>query len=282
MKKQRLFFTAICIALLSCSTAAYASLLPYNNTFVHVANDMGTRYAGDQETFGAPAGSYYAGFTKGEGKGLNSIYLTSSVVNTTTGSASGTFYITDTGGSGYSDNVILLLSATGPISSSFSANIQSSGWVYPAGTPENAVYQSALNETFTKTDFIYGPQTYRISSYANYPFYAGQDMSDPSTSMYFMLVDLYVGTLSDQQPVAVTYSLSGLDTQKVAFNAYAWRGSANAGSGINWTNSTGSSYLINSAPAPVPIPPALFLFGSGLAGIFFVRKRSMPAKGMRG
>lgn len=272
MRKKAFLLAVLCATLLSLCNAVYAAyILPRNNVFVKVANDNGTRFAGDQETYGAPEGSYYVAFA-GDGKGLNSLHMSSGLVNTTTGSATDTIWFSDTGGRGYDDDLILMISSTGPISNDFQVNIKSSGW----NTSTSAYMPNALNETFGKSDFIYGAQTYRLSSLPDYPFYAGQNTNDPGTAMYFMLVDLYTGILKDLGAASSTYTISGLNiNQKVAFDIYAWNGTANAGSGMNWTNASGESYLINSLPAPVPIPPAFFLFGSGLAGMFFVRRRNI-------
>jgi hypothetical protein len=281
MKKLRLGLSVLCTALLTMSGAAYAAITPYNMTFTHVANDSGTKYDTDEVNLGAPDETYYFAFTK-DGKGFDSIHLTTDLavtngqlttLNTTTSSTAGTFYITDTGGRGHGDDILLMLSSSGTIADDFQVNIKSSGYSFtPGNTSYDAVYvNNALNETFTKADFIYGPQSYRLSSLANYPFYYGQD---PATNSFFMLVDLYVGTLSGSEgAITVSYELSGLDNQTLSFNAYSWCGVSNSGEGVYWTNPTSNSYMINSAPAPVPVPPALLLFGSGLAGIAAMRRR---------
>lgn len=288
MKKAIFFLALLCAAGLCMGNAAYAGLLPYDNTFIHVANDNGTKYNYDVTNLGAPAGTYYVKLTS-SGKGLNAINLTTDLSNnvggqvitqsTTTGSASGAFYITNTGGQGSFDDIILMVAVSGTISNNFQMNITSSGYTFTPGDTTTATYVTdAVNETFTKADFIYGPQTYRLSSLSDYPFYNGQDTSDPSTASYLMFVDLCVGTLSGANgPVSLTYSVSGLDTQVLAFDAYAWTGNSAQGEGINWTNNFGSSSYEISSAAPVPVPPALYLLGSGLFGLGFFRRRIFTA-----
>ncbi len=287
MKKALLSGTALCVALLSLSSLAYAGILPYRNTFVRVANDSGTKYDYDETELGAPDETYYVKFGGG---GLNSMHVTTDLsdldgqvtaVNTTSSSVSGTIYITDTGGRGYTDDIILMIASSGAISNDFRVNIQASGYRFePANTGTATYVTNAVNETFTKADLIYGPQTYKLSSVTENAFYFGQDTSDPSTAAYFMMVDLYLGTLSGSTgPVSIAYTLSGLDAQAISFNAYGWCLIANQGGGIGWTNNTytdsgANSYVIFSAPAPVPIPPAFLLLGSGLAGMVAMRRRN--------
>lgn len=115
---------------------------------------------------------------------------------------------------------------------------------------------NALDETFHKSDFIYGPQTTRPGpggaalSAGTLPLYHGQNMGDTSTAEYLFFVDLKAGNvkpstynsvvpggLLDNGAVKVHYSFTGLDTV-ATFNAYGWVASANQGEGISFANST--------------------------------------------
>ena len=164
MKRWLLFLTVVCAALLSFAHAADADLLAYNNTYVSVANANGPEYTYDQTNLGAPAGTYYVGLTK-SGGGLNALHISSTtgvantVINTTSPSSSGTFLITDTGGQGYFDDIILMVAVTGTVSNAFSISLVSSGY----NTSTDAYVPGAMYETFTNTNFTYGPQTYKPS-----------------------------------------------------------------------------------------------------------------------
>jgi hypothetical protein len=326
MKKQLgILAIAVAMALSSFASAAFADIAPMENNryvFIPVANESGVKYNYDYPYYASlPDSSYYTAlpgaadntyFLKADGGGLNEMHIASSsslafgdITNLTsqTTSPSGSFYITNTGGRGFDDNLIVLLSVTGTVSNSFSANIKSSGysWSIPPGgtyqptTPTDAEYVSGINETFTKADFQYGPQTMKPGPGAlglwSLPFYYGQDVSDSSTASYLMFIDLYVGNIKDgglpfmdeHGAAKVEFSLSGLTPgSTVAFNAYGWCSAANQGEGISWTNRTNgtdfssSSYSITvdpNAPAPVPIPAAFWLLGSGFSGMFFLRRR---------
>lgn len=324
MKKLTILAIAATMAV-SFANAALADIAPMDNNryvFIPVANDSGVKYNSDYAFYTdptSPNASYYAGlpgaagntyFVKADGGGLNEMHITSSsslaygdntkLMSTTT-SPSGSFYLTNTGGRGFDDNLILLLSVTGSISNSFSVNIKSSGYSWsipPGGTyqpqvPTDADYGSGINETFTKADFQYGPQTMKPGPGEGWtlPFYHGQSTTDSSTASYLMFIDLYVGNIKDavipfevdHGAAKVEYAFTGLNPgSTVAFNLYGWCSAANQGEGISWTNRTNgteassSSYSIMvdpNAPAPVPLPPASYMFGSGLLGLMGARRR---------
>ena len=189
-------------------------------------------------------------------------------VNSPTTSSSGTFYITNNGGRGYDNEIVLLLSVKEPIPDDFSVNIKSSGYTWtpaPGGVgnpapPTNTEYSYlpvALDETFTKSDFIYGPQTFRPApgavavSPCIQAMYNGQDLND--TAVYhLMFIDLKAGNLGagkypagsliDNGAVKVQYSITGL-ASLAAFNGYGWVSQSNQGEGINFTNPTADSTI---------------------------------------
>ncbi len=275
MKKSIIFMTVVCVMALSlCGSASATDLnnttniTNNNHVYINVSNDNGVRYNVDYGYYlndptysqGGSNGSYYI---KAEGGGLNQLHICNNnstsamygqvtVTNTTSGTQSGVFYITTTGGRGSNDNIILLLSVKGPISDNFNLTIFSSGYtwvisvfgaVQPA-LPTNPQYVvGAVNETFTKSDFQYGPQTTRPAPSGWQPLYAGQDTSDNSTAEYLMFIDLYVGNLKsgltqapiDNGAVKVEYTLNNMYTT-ASFNAYAWTGASFQGTGINWCN----------------------------------------------
>lgn len=222
----------------------------------------------------AGTGAYYFKFdqTNPNGGGLNAIHIASSSaavenygdVTTTTGQ-SGTFYITETGGRGYQDEAILLVAVKGNIPSDFSIHITSSGYSWtPTGKkdtpPSLAQIQyntGAVDQTFTRSDFVYGSQTWKPAGNnapSDYPLYYGQDTSDTSNTFKLMFVDLRAGPLGassdidtsalmDKGAVKVDYTIENLDTV-AAFNIYAWNDNTAQGNGISWANrlvGTGSS-----------------------------------------
>ena len=216
-----------------------------------------------------PAGFYYFKFDQTGGGGINAIHITSGStaapaygeVSTTT-SQSGTFYITQTGGRGYDDDFILLVAVKGEIPNNFALHLKSSGYSWtPTGElshqptlSEMTYHAGAVDSTFTKSQFVYGPQSWKPAGNnppKDYPLYYGQDMSDSSNLWKLMFVDLKAGnlgpngdldvsTLTDNGAIKVEYSIENLD--KVAtFNVYAYTDNAPAGHGISWTNGLASS-----------------------------------------
>ena len=277
MKKSIIFMILLGAMIMSMcgSVAAADSLntaqLPNNREiFVDVANDNGVRYNLDTSVYNGPNNTYYI---KAGGGGTNALHVTNNasivngqvtVKNATSTSSSGVFYLTDTGGRGYNDDIILLLSVKGPISDNFALNIVSSGYSWtPSSSPSGYQYVTGINETFTISDFKYGPHVYKPGPGAlgtwSLPLYYGQNTSDPSTAEYLMFIDLYAGTLKgtnypnliDNGAVKVEYNFTNLYTT-ASFNMYGWCQGSNQAQGINWVNPTtgagASGYTVNYAP----------------------------------
>ena len=284
MNKKIIFITLSCfMVLILCGSASATDLnnttniTQNNHVYINVSNDNGVKYNVDYDYYlndptqqgynpNGTNGTYYI---KAEGGGLNQLHICNSnstsamygqitVTNTTSGTQSGVFYITTTGGRGLNDDIILLLSVKGPISDNFNLTIVSSGYTWIISVfgatqpplPTNPQYVvGAVNETFTKSDFQYGPQPTRPAPGGWQPLYSGQDTSDPSTAEYLMFIDLYVGNLRsglaqapiDNGAVKVEYTLNNMYTT-ASFNAYAWTGASFQGTGINWC-----SPIINNA-----------------------------------
>ncbi|MFA0833935.1 MAG: PKD domain-containing protein [Methanobacterium formicicum] len=275
MNKKIIFITLSCLmVLILCGSASATdpdnttNITQNNHVYINVSNDNGVKYNVDYDYYlndptysqGGSNGTYYI---KAEGGGLNQLHICDSnstsamygqitVTNTTSGTQSGVFYITTTGGRGTNDDIILLLSVKGPISDNFNLTIVSSGYTWIISVfgatqpplPTNPQYVvGAVNETFTKDDFKYGPQTTRPAPSGWQPLYSGQNTSDYSTAEYLMFIDLYVGNLKsglaqapiDNGAVKVEYTLNNMYTT-ASFNAYAWTGASFQGTGINWCN----------------------------------------------
>jgi hypothetical protein len=281
-----LFLSGLLLAVsLVSSACADPEPLPSNRKiFIKVANDAGVKYDLDGAAYGGPANSYYI---KADGGGLNALHISTdpailagqaTAITSTDTSPTGTFYLTSTGGSGSNDDVILMLSVKGPIADDFSVNIVSGGYSFAPGQPASGTrVEGALNETFTKADFIYGPQLYKpgpgILGTWLLPLYPGQATADASTGQYLMFIDLKAGILSkvpnstDPGAVKVDYRFNHLNTE-AAFNVYAWSLASNQGQGISWTNDTVgagtsgiSGYTVQYAAPPVDnAPPSVTAF----------------------
>jgi hypothetical protein len=291
-------WTVVCSALLCLTSTSFvaAGPLPSNrNIDIKVSNDDGAIYgSGADDTY----------WLNAPGGGLNQLHISTdsspgavagqvTTQSISTSSTSGTFWITTTGGRGYNDDLILMFSMTGPISDDFNLKIKSSGYQWTPSTAGvvNPVYSNgAVNEIFTKADFLYGPQTAKPGPGNGWilPFYSGQDISDPSTAQYLMFIDLNVGNNNLRSSIdsgngKVEFDLSGIYDTTASFNAYAWAYSANiADSSINWTNNLStnpaavgqSGYSITTtAVTAVPEPGQTVLLAAGLSLMLLRRRR---------
>ena len=214
-------------------------------TNLYVSNDAGVKYDINgssmtyiPNTYGLPMPG-----------GMNSLHM-SNVPSDTSGkviqttSQSGTFYYTFSGGQPTQQEGILMLAVNGTIPDDFSVNIRSSGDTWTLDTitnyqdyfsnsvaPSSYNYvQGALNETFTKSDFLYGPQSSKPNSIANYPIYNGENQSDPANQFQVMFIDLNSGIYTDR--IKIEYSFNNL-TSFAAFNVYGWYKRSNHGTGTS-------------------------------------------------
>ena len=304
MRKQTLLSVLSVVVLCNPSGVALATVLPlpdHHHVYVDVSNDNGSQYGS------GPGGSYYI---KADGGGLNQLHITTdstpggvngqvTTKSTASSSASGAFWVSTTGGRGSNDAIILMVSVQGAVPNDFSMTIKSSGYQWTPTANQTVgsdihYVAGALQETFSRSDFLYGPQTAKPGPGNDWvlPFYSGQDINDPATASYLMFIDLYVGNTSNRSLIdsgnaKIEFTISGLYDTTLAFNAYAYALSSNTGgNSIDWTNRLSSNlaeagqsgYSITStALEPVPLPAALPLFASILAGggvIAWRRKRT--------
>jgi hypothetical protein len=203
------------------------------------------------------AGTKYIKF---DGGGVNALHITTNADDpygqvTTTEEASSEFFLSDTGGRGFFDDMILMVAVKGEVPDDFSLQVKASGYRW---TPtevlnmppaiENITYiEGSIDDTFTKEDFIYGPQSWKPAGNndpMNYPIYFEQDMSDPSNQFHIMFIDLNAGLLgpnslltglTDNGMIRLDYSIDNPGVM-VAFNIYGWCNQSNQGRGISWTN----------------------------------------------
>lgn len=277
---KRIFLSTIMMVIFA-ATGAWAATSGY----ISVANDNGSFY-GDAVT-----GMYYYDFTGGGG-GLNQLHMTATSTGTSNanvtynadslGSSSGSFWITTTGGKGGNDNLILCMALTGTISNNFALSIISNGYVATPGSTTRPTITSAnwqdnvVDEVFYTSDFIYGPVEKRMAQ-TDQLLYNGQGTA---TGM-LMYIDLGVcnrnGGFADQ----VLFDIDGLyEGNVLAYSVYAYdliAGNTGPSDGdfIGWTTPTATNCysVIGAGAAPVPIPPALLLMGSGLGGIAVLRRK---------
>jgi hypothetical protein len=203
-----------------------------------------------------PSGNYI----KFDGGGLNALHISSNPLEpygqvTTSTEQSGTFYFSDTGGRGFFDDLILMVAVNGEVPDNFTLHVRSSGYQWtptpllnqPPAETDLTYVSGAIDETFTRDQFAYGPQSWKPAgdnSPMNYPIFYGQDTSDPNTRSKLIFIDLKVGALgpnsglknlTDNGFAKIEYSVENLDTY-AAFNAYGWCNQSNQGKGITWTN----------------------------------------------
>lgn len=312
MKKQFLALAlAGAMALATFAAPAFAAIEPLttaNHFWLNTVNDA--QYGTTGNVWGTPT-TPDAYWFKFDGGGLNQLrfatdnssggaYGNVTQLVTNQSSGSGSFYLSTTGGRGYNDDIILAVSvqasSLSQISDNFSLNITSSGYTWTpqssqAVGPDRTFVTNAINETVDKSDLQYGPNTYKPGTGSfSLPFYSGQSTNDQS---YMMFIDLHLGNFTYNSSytyggeIKVDYSFSGLYDTVLAFNAYAYTLTSNTGNdSINWTNNvltdigaanqTGYS-IKTTAAAPVPIPAAFWLLGSGFSGMFFMRRKKSLA-----
>jgi hypothetical protein len=228
----------------------------------------------------ANGGTFYIKF---DGGGLNQLHMTTSPSEpygqvTTTESSSGVFYLDDTGGRGFNDDTILMVAVKGDVPDDYTIHIKASGYRWtptpvlnqPPTYNEITYVKGSVDDTFTKADFIYGPQAWKPSNEHPYPIVSEQDMTDPTQTFRFMFVDLKAGTLgpnsllsgiTDNGAVKVEYDITN-PAGLTVFNVYTWCNQSNQGQGISWTNSLsfnvanggkttgGSGFSVKGTPPP--------------------------------
>jgi hypothetical protein len=286
--RQVIIITVICLAIATgVGPVTATTLFPdFHHFYINVANDAGVKWDLDSVYYGGPGAvannTYYL---KADGSGLNELHITNANDEanargqvTVNSAQSGVFYISNTGGRGFDNDIILLVSVKGPIPDDFSVHIKTSGYNWTPATPgaytptvptDYYYVPNAMDETFTKADFIYGPHIMKPGPGGWLPLYVGQDTANTSTEEYLMFVDCYAGnmypskvgaTLVDNGNVKVEYSFTDLNT-RAEFNGYGWTTASNQNEGINWGNPTltgnpvcGYSVLgVPSTPAPITI-----------------------------
>jgi PKD repeat protein len=254
------------------------TVIPVNrNVNLTVANDAGARF----DDFGDDRYNFFnMGQTADQGQ--NALHVSSDNVPKTstdvtfTDAQSGVFYMTDTGGRGWDDDDILMLAVNGTLPNNFRVHIRSSGYQWtPVPKDDKPAYSSltyvpgAVDEYFTKSDFTYGPQTWRPApGYGNYyPIFDYQDMTDTTNTFSIMFIDLNAGVLgpgttggyggqpvTDNGAIKIEYTLENMPTM-AAFDGYAYTVSSNQGKGIRWLNrlsGTGASgYFVSGHPPPI-------------------------------
>jgi PKD repeat protein len=281
LKKYVMFLVITCLmTLFICGSvsATNQTVIPSSaDVNLSVSNDAGARF----DAVGNESYNFFNSSSQSATQGQNALHLTPSnssdpgnVKFTTV--QSGTFYMSDTGGRGWDDNGILMVAINGTIPDTFWVRITASGYQWTPlmetdhPTPDNLTYVPVtINETFTKIDFLYGPQIWKPCPANNYPIYEGQDMSNSSNTFNILFVDLWAGifgpntrnlypgvTFIDNGMIKITYELFNLpEGSLAAFGAYAYCQHSKQGEGIRWVNRVGSTgasgyyvYGVNNPP----------------------------------
>jgi PKD repeat protein len=240
-----------------------APLPNYDNIFVHVANDDGAKY----NTYGND--TYHIRF-EGYDRGLNVLHISNDPAVpagqvTTTTNRSGTFFTTDTGGKAYDDNILLLVAVNGTLPETFRLRITADGYTWTPNPeinkpPVTYEYQPvALDEVFTRDDFVYGPQTWKPTANGfSYPLFEGQNTTDAENTFRLLFIDLNAGvlgsnaTLNNRGALRINYSFEHLPSF-AAFNVYGYCKNPNQGEGVAWTNKLGASGASGFSVASPPV-----------------------------
>jgi PGF-pre-PGF domain-containing protein len=276
------------IMIVMIAPAAAEPISQSRHIFFHVANDDGVKYDLDGAVYGD--GNNNTDYIKADGGGLNEIHITADPDSpygqiTVSEDLSGTFYTSYTGGRGYTDEMILLLAVNGTIPDDFAVHIKTSGYVWTpsSSAPTNYTYVvGALDETFTKEGFIYGPQIWKPGPGAiapiGMPLFQGQDMSDTDNTFNLMFIDLNAGMMgaplfaslpADQRSLKVEYSFENMRSF-ATFNIYGWVLGAAQGQGISWTNRVnpaGGSTTGTSGFSVIWVPPVPDFTASPTSGV---------------
>jgi len=249
---------------------------------LYVANDEGVKYNVENGVTESAKGytpyvfidNTYHFIYGGGGGGTNALHVsndpsaTAGQVTTTT-DQSGEFWLTFTGGQPNLHDAVLLLAVNGTIPDDFSVRIRSSGYDFEPPIPSvgnnntigDPVYvDGAINQTFTKEDFIYGPQIWRPHRVSDYPVFVGQDMSDTGNTFELMFIDLRLGCTQTKSDgvVRVEYEFNNL-TSFAVFNGYGWYSASNHGTGLIMTTSGSEYQVVGDGGSPEPeLPVANF------------------------
>ncbi|MDK2974301.1 MAG: hypothetical protein PWP08_672 [Methanofollis sp.] len=253
----------------------------YRNINIHVANDEGvkydepngvTRYGDIGIPYNYVPNTYFFMFGTAGG-GTNPMDISNDPTGqkgkdgqvTRSTNQSGEFWVTFTGGQSYMHEGILMLAVNGTIPDDFAVHIRSSGYSFEPPIPgvgnnetiSNLTYvEGAVDQTFTKDDFIYGPQIWRPFGNPDLPIYCGQNMSDTENTFQLMFIDLDLGatkTGTDQGSIKVEYQFNNL-TSFAVFDSYGWYRVSNHGTGVIMTN-YGSDYAVIGNGSYAPAAP---------------------------
>ena len=269
----------LCISTLSTVAADDNSnmtvISPNRDVNLTVSNNNGARF----DNYGNDTYNFF-NTAQGSTQGMNELHITNDSGNAygsvvSSNETSGTFYVSNTGGRGWNDAGIIMVAINGTIRDNFVITLNTSGysWV-PVDRSSTPAFSAltynlvALNETFYKYDFIYGPQIWKPApgpNNYNVPIFYGQDMNNSTNTFSIMFIDLYAGILKsslysglvDNGMLKVQYTIFGLSGgQMISFNVYGYSNDSNQGQGIRWTNrivdSGSSGYTVTGTDFTTP------------------------------
>ncbi len=269
----------------------FALLLLVSTVAVASADDTGGIILPDFRHIDIRFANGGTNYIKFDGGGQNALHFTTSTSEpygqvTTTDKTKGMFYLSETGGRGFFDDTILMVCIKGDVPDDFKIKVRASGYRWPQTAELNQpptmdavrYVPGSLTGTFTKADFIYGPQNWKPCNRADYPVYFGQDMSDPSETFRFCFIDLkagllgpnsYLSGLTDNGMLKLEYEIEN-SPEFLVFNMYGWCNQSNQGRGISWTNDVAgesdmgvSGFMIRTGSTP---PGGDVAPGSGSSG----------------
>jgi len=242
--------TAIALALMAVSATSQAATLTAGSTYDMSINTTGSCFAfGDCTTLvdNVAAGAVISIATTDDGAGGVNFSVTSATDMTYTGTPGGLFTMTNIGGTGSVD-------AAGNISYTPTGRLGSAQFFAYLGTPAWNIDNVSPNQAPGYVGFTSGSMTNQ----------AFVDTDADSVADTWVAGDTVAGATLDAGLNATIVSAGTIGS--------AWQSFANTPYTEVWSVS-----FTDTTPSAVPVPAAVWLFGSGLVGLAGVARRRKTA-----